>query len=62
MEFGGNTYFCTFEGSPTDEQRIFIPDSDIYALQPTGPIEGLLIVTWEVAGGSADSLTETVYI
>ena len=62
LEFGGNHYTCSFEGSPTDEQRIFIPDSDIYALSPTGPIEGRLMVSWEVSGGEPGWLEETVYI
>ena len=62
LEVGGQVYTCDFTGDPTAEQRIFLPDSLYDGLTITGPIEGLLIVTWEVAGGSADSLTETVYI
>ena len=56
------TFTCTFSGEPTDVQVIEIPDSFYDGRTITGPIEGLLIVSWEVAGGSADSLTETVYI
>ncbi len=62
LEFEGHTYYCTFEGSPTDEQRIFIPDSVIEDIQPTGPISGILMISWEVSGGEPGWIEETVYI
>ncbi len=61
LEFEGQQFVCQFAGSPTDEQRIFIPDSAIPA-QITAPLSGTLTVTWEVSGGQPGSLSETVYI